>query len=84
MIESMVTTTDNPHSPFDDWDAWYAFDERSGYHTSSFLARVTMISSELSEVDQHLAIEQAVEEIVRENVLGIYIKVTREVPQLGA
>jgi hypothetical protein len=80
MEESMLTTIDNPYNPFDDFDSWFAFDTRHGYHTSSFLARIAMNSLELSEPDQHVALEQAIDEIVTENVLGIYTKVTREVP----
>lgn len=79
MIESMLTTVDNPYNPFDDWDLWYKWDERAGYHTTSFLARVVQTSDELSEADQHLAIEQAIDEIVRENVTGMFRKVTKEV-----
>jgi len=78
MAEHMLTTVDNPYDPFTDFDEWYAFDERAGYHTTAFLARVTKSSSELSDADQSLAIELAIDEIVRENVLGIYRKV--EVP----
>lgn len=79
MIEAMLTTVDNPFDPFDDFDSWYAWDERSGYHTSSFLARIVKNSPDLSEADQLLANEQAIDEIVRENVTGMYRKVSREV-----
>lgn len=78
--ESMLTTFDNPHNPFDDFDSWYSWDTRHGYHTSAFLARITVNSLELSEPDQSVALEQAIDEIVRENVLGVYTKVTREIP----
>ena len=74
----MLTTVDNPHDPFDDYDAWYVYDLSSGYHTPSFLARILNSSNEISDADQAVAIEQAIDEIVRENVLGIYRKVTRE------
>jgi hypothetical protein len=76
--ESMLTTTDNPYDPFDNFDEWYAFDQRKGYHTPGFLARIAVVSDELSEEDQSLAIERAIDEIVEENVLGLYKKVTRE------
>lgn len=79
MIESMLTTIDNPHDPFEDFDAWFAYDARSGYNTPGFLARIAVVSPELSEADESLAIEQAIDEIVKENVLGIYKKVSREV-----
>ena len=74
-VEHMLTTVDNPFNPHTHFEEWYAYDERSGYHTTSFLARVVRTSDELSEADQHVAIENAIDEIVRENVLGIYRKV---------
>lgn len=77
--ESMLTTVDNPHDPFTDYDAWYAYDTRLGHHTASFLARVVVTSDDISDADQSLAIEQAINEIVEENVNGLYKKVSREV-----
>lgn len=80
MKRSMLTTVDNPFSPFDDFEAWYAFDTSSGYHSSSFLARISTHSDQLSETDLALAIEQAIDEVVQENVSGVYKKVTKEFP----
>lgn len=80
MIESMLTTTDNPFSPFDEFDAWFAYDIRSGYHSAAYLARVLVSSDELSQADQQKDMDEAIDLIVRENPLGIYIKVSREVP----
>lgn len=80
MLIARLTTTDNPHDPFDDFRAWYAFDEAAGYHTSGYLERISFNSEELSEWDQNLANTQAVDEIVAENINGMYKKVTREVP----
>ncbi len=76
--ETMLTTDDNPHDPFTDYDSWYQFDARAGYHTPAYLARVVVSSDELSEADQSLAIDYAIDEIVHENILGIYKKVTKE------
>ena len=73
--EHMLTTIDNPFNPFTEFDEWRQYDERAGYFTSQFLARIVITSSELSEADQSLAIEAAIDEIVKENVLGIYKKV---------
>ena len=75
---SMVSTIDNPYNPFTQWDEWYAFDERSGYHTTSFVARVVKTSDDLSTTDQIIAVNMAVDEIVKENVLGLYIKVVND------
>lgn len=79
MIESMLTTTDNPFDPFTDYDDWYSYDINNGYNTSAYLARVTITSNELSEPDQLSAINVAIDQIVSENPLGIYKKVSRDV-----
>lgn len=75
MVLHMLTTLDNPHNPFTAFDDWYTWDTRQGHHTLAFLARITITSNDLSEADQDAAIEAAIEEIVTENVLGIYRKV---------
>lgn len=80
MIRSMLSTIDNPFNPFDDYAAWYTYDVSSGYHTSSFLARVLNSSDQLSEADELKEIENTIDEVVRENVLGIYVKITKEFP----
>lgn len=77
--EALVTTTDNPFDPFTQWDEWYAYDETLGYHTTSFLARIARTSDELSDDDMRVAINNAVDEICRENVLGLYRRVSRQV-----
>lgn len=78
MTQYLLTTVDNPHSPFDNFEAWYVFDTNHEYGTLSLLARVAVYSTELSDADQELAIDQAMDEIVRENVSGMHKKVTKE------
>lgn len=75
-MDHMLTTVDNPYDPFNQYKEWYAFDTHHGYHTLAYLARIVVTSPILSEADQELAIEQAIDEIVKENVLGIYRKVS--------
>lgn len=78
MAEHMLTTVDNPYDPSTHYEEWDAWDRAHGYHTSAFLARIVRTSEDLSEADQSQALEQGIDEIVRENVLGVYRKV--EVP----
>jgi hypothetical protein len=81
MMKTMLTTIDNPFSPFDDFKAWYSYDVSYGHYTCSFLARILNDSDQLSEADQDLAVVLAIEEIMKENVSGIYRKVTKDVPE---
>lgn len=76
----MLTTVDNPFDPFVQYDEWYAWDRNAGYHTPGLLARIAKTSDELSDADQHLAIQQAIDEIVQENVLGVYRKIAQPDP----
>lgn len=73
----MLTTVDNPFDPFDQFDEWYNYDESSGYHSSSLLARIEMNSEDLSDADQELVHNQAIDEIVTINASGVHKKVSK-------
>lgn len=77
MTEYMLTTVDNPFNPYTHFTEWYAYDMVLGYNTPGLLARITTTSVELSDADQNAALEEAIDSIVKENVLGVY----RKVPQ---
>ena len=77
----MLTTTDNPYDPFEDFPSWLAFDSRSGYHSSGMVARIANFSNELSEAQQQFAIEKAIDEIVEINALGVWKKVVKYVDE---
>jgi hypothetical protein len=72
----MLTTIDNPYDPFTEYDEWYVFDGMHGYNTPSMLAYIVVMSTQISEVDQEVAIELAINEILKENVTGMYKKVS--------
>lgn len=72
---NMLTTIDNPYNPFNEFDEWRSYDETAGYNTLALLGRVVRTSSELSDSDQSLAIEEAIEEIVKYNVSGVHLKI---------
>lgn len=78
MIVHMLTTVDNPFDPFTQFNEWRAFDTQHGYYTSEYLARIVRTSDELSEPDHELAIQQAIDEIVKLNVRGVYKKITMD------
>jgi hypothetical protein len=76
--EVMLTTVDNPFDPFTNFDEWNSYDIRLGYNTCAFLDRIAQVSDDLSEAEQKLALDQAIDEIVTENVSGMWVKVTRD------
>lgn len=75
MTGAMLSTDDNPFDYFTQFEEWNAWDMAQGYHTLAYLARIVKTSDELSEADQELAIDQAIDEIVELNAQGNYIKV---------
>jgi hypothetical protein len=74
----MLTTTDNPYSPFTQFDDWKAFDEAKGYYTCEYLARILLTSDSLSKAEQEVSLLTAIDEILELNLLGIYTKVTMD------
>jgi hypothetical protein len=77
-IEYMLTTVDNPFDPFTRFDEWLEYDNKMGYNTPAFLDRIANVSNDMSEPDQALAIQEAIDEIVYENVSGMWRKVSRD------
>lgn len=78
MPKHMLSTVDNPYNPFKEFAQWYAYDEAKGYHSCSYLARLVFSSEDISQADQDFELESAIDEIVKEDVLGIYMKVAED------
>ena len=72
----MLTTVDNPFDPFSQFEEWMQWDEVAGYYTLSYLDRIAKVSNDTSDADQELAIQNAIDSIVKENVSGMWRKVT--------
>lgn len=73
-----ATTKDNPFNPFDDFEKWYAFDISRGYHTAEWLDRLANTSDKLSNEDNELEYEEAVDALVALDP-NFYRKVTKEI-----
>lgn len=77
----MLSLVSNPYNPFTEFNDWYRFDHREGFDTAGLLARIVSVSSEQSDADQELAVEQAVDSILENpSFAGLYKKVVRDVP----
>ena len=77
MEEYMLTTIDNPFSPFTHFDEWRNYDETHGYYTCAYLARIAHTSDELSDDDESLSIDDAMNVIVSLNLSGKHIKIDK-------
>lgn len=72
----MLTTIDNPYDPFEDFTSWFLFDAvEKQYNTCGYLARIARTSNQLSDEENNLEIERAINRIITCDPCGIYRKV---------
>ena len=74
----MLTTFDNPYNPFEQFTSWYLFDVEKGYDSCAYLGRIARTSDQLSEEENDLEVERAIDEIIKYDFRNIYKKVTRQ------
>lgn len=74
----MLTTVDNPFDPFEQFTSWFMFDEEKGYHTCSYLGRIARTSDQLSEEENELENERAIDEILKYDFRNIYKKLCKK------
>ncbi len=72
-----LTTFDNPYDPFEQFTSWFLFDVEKGYNTCAYLARIARTSEQLSDEENNLEIERAIDEIILYDFRNIYKKVKR-------
>ncbi len=73
-----LTTFDNPFDPFEQFTSWFLFDVEKGYDSCSYLGRVARTSDQLSEEENNLEIERAIDEIIKYDFMNVYRKVKRK------
>lgn len=78
MAKCALSTVDNPFDPFEQFDQWYMFDLDRGYSSCSFLDRIARTSDQLSEEENDVEIERAIDEIVKYDFQNIYVKVKQK------
>lgn len=76
-MEFMLSLVSNPHDPFVDYDSWLKFDHDEGFDTAGLLARSVSLSSAMSDEENNLAVEDAIDSIVNNPSFdGLYKKVS--------
>ena len=70
-----LTTVDNPYNPFEQFTSWLLYDEEKGYHTCAYLGRIARTSIQLTEDENDLEVERAIDEIIKYDFRNIYRKV---------
>lgn len=75
--EYAITTTDNPFSPFSQFDEWFSYDMFCGYRTCEKLARLANTSIYLSDEENDKEIDAAIDKMIEIEPL-LYKKVFKE------
>lgn len=73
-----LSTFDNPFNPFTDYNSWLSFDKEKDYNSSERLMRVAKITEEMSDVEETREIERAIDTIIKNDFLNIFIKVSQD------
>ena len=72
----MLTTKDNPYSPFDQFDLWQMYDIEMGYQTCERLGKVIQLEDDMSDPEKEEAMDRAIDEIIKHDPLGIFVRAT--------
>lgn len=78
--EFMLTTVDNPFDPFEQFTSWLLFDDEKGYNTCGKLARIAQLSDDMTQKEIEIETNRAIEEIIANDFLNIYIKAYKKTP----
>lgn len=74
----MLTTFDNPYNPFEQFSSWFLFDVEKGYNSCAYLGRIARTSDQLSEEENDLEVERAIDEIIKYDFRNIYKKTRQD------
>lgn len=72
-----LTTIDNPFDPFEQFDSWLMFDMEKGYNSCERLARVAIITEDMTQKEVDEETERAIDQIIKHDFLNIYQKAIR-------
>lgn len=74
----MLTTFDNPFNPFVDFTSWYMYDCENYHNTSSRLARIMNVDSEMTQKEIEEERNRAMNLIVEYDLEDTFFKGTEE------
>ena len=77
MAKCALTTIDNPFNPFEQFVPWFLFVEEKGYHSCAYLGRIARTSDQLTDAENDLEVERAIDEIIKYDFMNIYKKVVQ-------
>ena len=76
-MQCALTTRDNPYDPFEQFVPWFMYDVEKGYNSCGYLARIANTSDLLSDEENDIEVERAIDEIIRIDPINIYQKIKK-------
>lgn len=70
-----LTTIDNIWNPFTNFDQWFAFDLQKQHYSNQVLAKIALVSEELSDEENRQEIERAIDRILELDPIKEFAKV---------
>lgn len=72
----MLTTKDNPYSPFDQFDLWLQYDLEMGYQSCERLGKIVepLLKDGMTDKEREEVMDQAIDEIVKNDPLCIFTR----------
>lgn len=78
MTQFALTTNDNPYNPLEEFNLWYTFDMEKGYDCSGRLMREAKVRDDMTDIEENIEIERAIDVIIKNDFRGIYKKVSKK------
>ena len=78
--DCMLTTSDNPYDPFEQFTLWLMFDKEKGYDSCERLARIVQprLTDDMTEKEVNEVTETAIDEIIKYDFLNVFAKAFRK------
>lgn len=79
-----LSTIDNPNSYFQEPEEWEAYENATGMRATRMLGRFAFTSNQLSVEENEAEIERAIDEIIKHDPTGTFIKESTTVDHVWA
>ena len=79
-----LSTTDNPHNYFKEPDEWEAWENATGMRATRMIGRFAYTSDNLSVEENEAEMERAIDEIIKYDPTGVFIKVSSTLDNVWA
>ena len=79
-----LTTVDNPHSYFKEPEEWEAWENATGMRATRMIGRFAYTSDQLSVEENEAEFERAIDEIIKYDPTGTFIKESSTIDHVWA